>query len=73
VNGMDVRWRMILGADEYLDRVNPEERSGHLSQYNLSDRLLQHAMHPRIPEQTAGRVGGRAHFRVPGRFQLSVG
>jgi hypothetical protein len=29
VDGMDMRRWMILGADEHLDRVNPEERSGH--------------------------------------------
>jgi hypothetical protein len=31
MDGIDVRRRMIFGADEHLDRIDPEERSGHSS------------------------------------------
>ena len=41
MNGMDVRRWMVLRADEHLDRVNPEECSGHGNPNNLSDRFTQ--------------------------------
>jgi hypothetical protein len=31
MNGVDVSRQMILGTDEHLDCVNPEERPGHPS------------------------------------------
>jgi hypothetical protein len=41
---------MILGADEHLDRINPEKCSSHSSD-NLSNRLLQRAL--RMPAELA--------------------
>ena len=44
---------MILGANEHLDRTNPEECSSHIAYNNLFDRLFNALYYLPIPLQPA--------------------